>query len=106
MMMAQDSTPDRPDLSKASVDALKSALEKFLADETDTRTLQPALQRISAEARQKKIYAEQLLVLLKDVWYGLPQLRQTPEGEHQHRLLQRVVTMCIREYYSAPGSSR
>jgi hypothetical protein len=106
MMMAQDSTPDRPGLSKASVDALKSALEKFLADETDTATLQPALQRISTEARQKKIYPEQLLVLLKDVWYGLPQLRQMPEGERQHRMLQRVVTMCIREYYSAPGSNR
>ena len=44
--------------------------------------------------------AEELLVLLKDVWFGLPAIRRMKEGEAQSRLLQRVVTLCIREYYT------
>src|SRR5688500_7001689 len=75
MMMAHDSTPTRPQLSKASVEALESALQKYLADDTDVALLQPALQRIATEAREKKMQAEQLLVQLKEVWYNLPQIR-------------------------------
>ena len=101
MMMAHDSTPNRPKLDEASVDALESALQKYLADTAEIATLQPALRRIAAEAREKKMPAEQLLVLLKDIWFRLPQVRKTPEGEKQTRMLQSVVTLCIREYYSA-----
>ena len=100
MMMAHDSTPNRPTLDAASVDALESALQKYLVDATEIATLQPALQRIAAEAREKKMPAEQLLVLLKDIWFHLPQVRRTPDGENQNRVLQKVVTLCIREYYS------
>lgn len=99
MMMAHE-TPDRPQLSAASGEALESALQTFLADESNAANLQPALHRIAAEAREKKMQAEHLLVLLKDVWFALPQVRQIKDIEHQNKLLQRVVTLCIREYYS------
>ena len=101
MMMAHDSTPNRPTLDATSVEALESALQKYLVDAAEVATLQPALQRIAAEAREKKMLAEQLLVLLKDIWFRLPQVRKTPVGEQQTRMLQSVVTLCIREYYSA-----
>ena len=100
MMMAPDSTPNRPQLSAAVTDALESALQKFLIDANEVATLEPALRRIATEAREKKMRAEELLVLLKDVWFGLPQIRKMPEGQNQNRLLQRVVTLCIRQYYS------
>jgi hypothetical protein len=100
MMMAPDSTPDRPELNATAVDALRSALEQYLEDARET-AVQPALRRIAAEAREKQVHAEQLLVLLKHVWFGLPQVARLPETEHQTRLLQRVVTLCIREYYSS-----
>jgi hypothetical protein len=100
MMMAHDSTSNRPQLSAESIAALKSSLEMYLANETDPEPLQTTLRRIAAEAREKKMHAEQLLVALKDVWFALPQIAKAAQGEQQSRLLQKVVTLCIREYYS------
>ena len=56
---------------------------------------------MSAEARERAILPEQLLVVLKDVWGTLPEVRAMTDAGEQVRLLQRVVTMCIKEYYSA-----
>jgi membrane-bound lytic murein transglycosylase B len=100
MMMAHDSTPNRPELSAASVEALRAALEEYLDRSAEIASLQPVLQRIAAEAREKKIHAEQLLVKLKDVWYGLAAIRDSHEAGQQNRQLQRIVSLCIREYYS------
>lgn len=100
MMMVQDSPPDRPKLSQESIAVLESALQQYLADPSQPDALQPALRRVAAEARERKIHAEHLLLILKDVWFALPQIRTAPEGESQNRLLQRIVTLCIREYYA------
>jgi hypothetical protein len=56
---------------------------------------------MAGEARARSILPEQLLVVLKDVWSSLPEVRSTHESREQISLLQRVVTMCIKEYYSA-----
>jgi hypothetical protein len=101
MMMAHDSTPHRPQLSAASVEALRSALQECLASAAETAALRPALRSIALEAREKQMRAEHLLVLLKDIWFSLPQFGGTEGGEVHNRLLQRVVTLCIREYYGA-----
>jgi hypothetical protein len=100
MMMAHDSTPGRPTPSAESVEALRSALEEYLAGGEETAALRPALRRIAVEAREKKIHAEQLLIVLKDVWFALPQIGPMV-NEKQNAMLQRVVTLCIREYYSS-----
>ena len=100
MMMAHDSTPDTPQLSAAVRDALESALVAYLGNPNDTDHLQSALQRVAVEARDKDIRAEHVLIALKEIWYELPQMRATANIEEQQRLLQRVVTLCIREYYS------
>ena len=55
---------------------------------------------MSVEAHEKRILPEHLLVTLKDVWNALPEVRAMPDATLQIRLLQRVVTMCIKEYYS------
>jgi hypothetical protein len=39
--------------------------------------------------------------VLKDVWGTLPEVRAMTDTGAQVRLLQRVVTMCIKEYYSS-----
>ena len=98
-MMATDSTPKGPDLSAGSLEALQAALVRFLENRNADADLQTILARVATEAREKRIHAEQLLVLLKDVWFGLPQVRQLRDGDPQHTALQRVVTLCIREYY-------
>jgi hypothetical protein len=54
---------------------------------------------MAGEARSKSMLPEQLLVVLKDIWYALPAVRAIDDAGAQIRLLQRVVTMCIKEYY-------
>lgn len=100
MMMAHDSSHGRPQLSAETVSNLTAALRRYAANETDIATIQPALRAVAAEARERKVQAEQLLVLLKEVWFGLPNVQGAANAEEQHQLLQRVVTLCIREYYS------
>ena len=102
MMMAYDSSQPPPSrLDDTTVDAVRLALRAYLADSADPSALQPALHAMAAEARDRSILAEQLLVVLKDVWSTLPEVRSMTDAREQIRLLQRVVTMCIKEYYSA-----
>ena len=99
-MMAHDSSAPRPDLSASTIAELRQSLAKFLSNPADSTGLDRALHLLTTEAREKQVHAEQLLVVLKDVWFGLPTIRSTPSGEPQNALLQRVITQCIREYYS------
>jgi hypothetical protein len=102
MMMAYDSSQNPPSqLDDETVGAVRDALRGYLLDEADASPLQAALLRMAAEARTKSILPEQLLVVLKDLWNLLPEVRRMTDTSQQIRLLQRVVTMCIKEYYSA-----
>ena len=100
MMMAHDSSAGRPQLSPESVSELTAALQRYASDDADIAAIQPALRRVATEARAKKVHAEQLLVLLKDVWFGLPDTRDGMDQATQQQRLQRLITLSIREYYS------
>ena len=100
-MMAHDSSQPPPSrLDAETVEALREALRRYLSDGLLQEPLRAALMQIATEAREKDILPEQLLIALKDVWYALPEVRAMTDQSDQVRLLQRVVTMCIREYYS------
>ena len=99
MMMARDLTPQRPELDAASIDALNAALQRYVERGEDGSELTDVLRRVAEEARAKHMHAEQLLITLKDVWYALPAIRKMPDGDQQNRLLQRLITLCIRQYY-------
>jgi hypothetical protein len=102
MMMAHDSSHTPPSrLDDATVAAVRDALRTYLSRSSEPAALQRALVRMSAEARDRSILPEHLLVVLKDVWGTLPEVRAMTDTAEQVRLLQRVVTMCIKEYYSA-----
>lgn len=98
-MMAQESSPGRGTLSDDSLTTVRLALQRYADDPNDGEHLRSALRRISTEARENAILPEQLLTTLKDMWYRLPNARTAP-GSDDVLLLQRVVTMCIKEYYS------
>ena len=101
MMMAPDSSQSPPGrLDDASLDAVRVALRTYLRDPDDTSALQASLVLVATEARAREILPEQLLVTLKDLWSTLPEVRALTDAGQQVRLLQRVVTMCIREYYN------
>ncbi len=102
MMMAHDSSNQPTSrLDGDTLDAVRVALRGYLADSADSGALQAALQRMSVEAREKEILPERLLVALKDLWSLLPEVRAINDTGAQLRMQQRVVTMCIKEYYSA-----
>lgn len=102
MMMAHDSSQTPPSrLDDESLNALRLALRAYLHASEEPSGLQAALHRIALEARERAILPEQLLVVLKDVWSALPEVRSMTDTRQQINLLQRVVTMCIREYYSS-----
>jgi hypothetical protein len=101
MMMAHDSSHTPPSrLDDETVAAVRAALRTYLSRSPDPAALQHALVQMSSEARDRSILPEQLLIVLKDVWGTLPEVRAMTDSAEQVRLLQRVVTMCIKEYYS------
>ena len=101
-MMAHDSGPiPASRLDDHTVDAMRLALRTYLRDGSDPDAVRPSLLLIAGEARARAILPEQLLVVLKDVWHSMPEVRSMSDSREQVRLLQRVVTMCIKEYYSA-----
>jgi hypothetical protein len=100
MMMAHDSRPGPRGLAQETIDEMRAALEQYIASPGANAALRISLHRMAAEARERAILPEQLLVILKDIWYSVPMVRDMDSSEDQVHLLQRVVTMCIREYYS------
>jgi hypothetical protein len=102
-MMAHDSSQG-PALAEETIKAVRSALVAYIGEHVDAPRagdrLGVALRRMALDARAREMLPEHLLMLLKDVWYSLPAVRRIVEPTDQIRLLQRVVTMCIKEYYS------
>jgi hypothetical protein len=101
MMMAHDSSPPpAPGLAEETIARTRVALSHYLENpEAGGDELRLALDVMAGEARTKQMLPEQLLVVLKEIWYALPAVRAIDDASAQIRLLQRVVTMCIKEYY-------
>ena len=100
MMMANDSSQPSSRLDDESLNAVRLGLRAYLRDAENPTELRSSLLLIAAEARTRNILPEHLLVTLKEVWSTLPEVRSIPDAHEQVRLLQRVVTMCIQEYYN------
>jgi len=101
MMMAHDSSSPSSRLDDESLSTVRLALRGYLQDSRDPSALQASLLLVATEARARDIRPEQLLVVLKETWASLPEVRAMNDAGEQVRLLQRVVTMCIKEYYNA-----
>src|SRR5205085_1420900 len=99
-MMAPDRTPNSSALDPAIVSDLAAALSRSLKAGSHGDELRGLLSRAALDARQKGIHAEQLLLVLKDIWYSLPQLATRPGNDTQTRLLQQLIARCIQEYYA------
>ena len=100
MMMAHDSSHVPPgQLDQATIGALQSALRDYVTAGSSS-SLAGGIALLADEARDKHILAEQLLIVLKDLWSSLPEVRALTDARQQARLLERVISMCIKEYYS------
>ena len=100
MMMVHDSSSDPSDLTVETIEAVRLALVQYAGTPSCGETLGCALRTMAAEARNSSMHPERLLIVLKDIWYALPTVRNMSEPRDQVRLLQHVVTMCIKEYYA------
>jgi hypothetical protein len=104
MTMGQNSSPTPPrSIDEETLETVRAALAAHLRHQPAQQPdmLHEALHAMTREAREKSILPEHLLVALKDIWYSLPEVRAKENGE-QARVLQRVVSMCIREYFGEP----
>ena len=57
------------------------------------------LRQVVTEARNRQIRAEQLILILKNVWDSLPDARYAIDREAQTQIRQRLITLCIKAYY-------
>ncbi|HSU95453.1 MAG TPA: hypothetical protein VLI43_17220 [Gemmatimonadaceae bacterium] len=63
------------------------------------RELRSALRQICEDARHSGLRAEQLLVLIKDVWSGIPAGISRVRSMHGDERLNYVISTCVDEYY-------
>lgn len=87
-------------LSGATVARLRAVLRSHIEhpDKADPE-LARVLRQIVTEARSRHIRAEQLVVILKNVWDTLPDARFAVDREAQTQVRQRLITLCIKAYY-------
>lgn len=103
MKMQHDTGPMSPHaLAQEAVDSVRIALEQFV----ETRAAEPApelrtaLHALAQDARAKAVPPENLLIALKTIWQSLPSLERARDDGEQTRVLQRVVTICIKAYFA------
>lgn len=99
MMMAHDMSPTPPSLDNETISAVRTALAQYVREGERSSLLGETLHRVAAEAREKSISAEHLLIVLKNLWSSLPEVREIDQPVERERLKQRIVTACIEEYY-------
>ena len=46
-----------------------------------------------------RLHAEQVVILVKEVWSEVPEASSAPATDEQRQMLERLVTLCIEEYY-------
>jgi hypothetical protein len=63
------------------------------------RELRTQLRQICEDARHSGLRAEQLLVLIKDVWSGIPAGISRVRSMHGDERLNYVISTCVDEYY-------
>jgi hypothetical protein len=98
-MMAFDRTPS-PRLEAETLDALRVVMQRAMRKGDHGQELQDVLTRAASEARDKDIHAEQLLVIMKELWFSLPDLRSVDDSDRQTELLQELISRCITQYYA------
>ena len=103
-MNASDSRSDRPNgsaLSPGSATLLRRAVTSRLHDRSDSeRELRDALHVVAAEARERGLRPEELVVALKSL-FDATSSEVSPHGaDESRRLREWIVATCIRAYYT------
>ena len=89
-----------PDPSDDAFAALGTAIERRLHGGGVELELRDALRALVRQARAQGLLVEDVLVRLKELLQSLPNVRQLRDPQERVQLTERIVTMCIEEYYS------
>jgi hypothetical protein len=73
---------------------------KFFAVLGAEGQLRADLQEVCREARRQNMRVEYLIIAFKDAWRDLPEARTLPRGSQGTEFLNRVITLCIAEFYA------
>jgi hypothetical protein len=69
------------------------------ASAEEEREIRESLRIVCVEARRSGLRAEQLLVLIKDVWSGIPAGISRVQSMYGDERLNYVISTCVDEYY-------
>ena len=86
--------------SEATILELRGALTEQLKHQDPTPELAKLLKKAGAEAREKRLRPEELLVVFKQLWNSLPESVHPQTTDQRERLRQHLVTLCIQAYYA------
>lgn len=88
-------------LSDSTMQELQAALtEQLNRPDGPTPELTRLLKKVGAEARQKNIKPEELIVIFKQLWNSLAESLRPQNPEQHERIRQNLVTLCIQAYYA------
>ena len=94
-----ESTDDGHTHGSESEAALRAAIARRARGEASEGELGAALRRYARDAQRRHLRAEEVVIAFKSMWRALPEASDAFERQEQQRLLERLVTLCIREYY-------
>jgi len=80
--------------------AVREALIAHLQANAPAEEVRVVLSQLAREARQHHVPPERLIVLFKDIWRSLPTVQDASTRQDNAQLLERMITLCIREYYA------
>ena len=98
----QDADSAGSELSKHIADALRRGLvAKYFATLDADGELGVDLRVVCRDAKRQNMRVEYLIIAIKDAWRALPEAKTLPQGSQGTEVLNRVITLCIAEFYSA-----
>jgi hypothetical protein len=103
-MMAYDSrsTPEPRPLSDETAAALRTAVVRLWTHpDGGDDVLHDAIALTIAEARERALRAEDVIVAFKNLLAHLPELNAPERRLEAARFRERLITLCIKAYYAA-----
>ena len=85
--------------SHETLELVRRALAWYLSGAIDDDQVCEALATLAAEAQERKLNAEHMLVAFKATWSELPEVRAIRDPAERRRLLDHLVSFCIDAYY-------
>lgn len=85
--------------SATTIALLRDSIPEFLQDSDREAEVHRGLTRLATEAKARGLRAEEMLIVFKNLWTTLPEVQPALDRTERQRLLGRLVTFCISEYY-------